>query len=93
MTGSVASIAEENRDAVMVSGVKNGEDGGFIVRVSDYAGKGGRVSLVLSDLVGTPSAAEIVDITERHVLRACELNGKTVSFDIDPFAMATIRIR
>ena len=93
MVGSVAKIADENREAVMVSGVKNGEDGGFIVRVSDYAGRGGRVSLILSDLVGTPAAAELVDITERHVLGTCALDGKVVSFDIDPFAMATVRIR
>jgi len=93
MCGSVAKIADENRDSVMISGVKNGEDGGFIVRVSDYAGKGGKITLTLSDLVPTPSCAQIVDITERHVLRDCELCGKTISFDIDPFAMATLRIK
>lgn len=93
MRGSVVRIAEENRDAVMVSGIKNGEDSGFIIRVADYAGRGGRVSLILSDLLGTPTAAELVDITERHVLGTCDIDGKTVSFDIDPFAMATIRIR
>ncbi len=30
---------------------------------------------------------------ERHVLADCTLDGKTISFDIDPFALATIRIK
>jgi alpha-mannosidase len=93
MCGSVAKIADENRDSVMISGVKNGEDGGFILRVSDYAGRGGKISLTLSDLVPAPNCAQIVDITERHVLADCAVDGKTISFDIDPFALATIRIK
>ena len=77
---------------VMVSGVKNGEDGGLIVRVSDYAGKGGKVSLVLSDCVKAPVSADIVDITERHVLKPCAVEGRTVSFELEPYSMATVRI-
>ena len=90
MNGSVAKIVDN--DSVMVSGVKNGEDGGFIIRVADYAGKGGKVTIALSDLVGTPTSAAIVDITERHILKECAIDGKNVSFDIDPFAMATIKL-
>ena len=43
MNGSLVKIVDNN--SVMVSGVKNGEDGGFIIRVADYAGKGGRLPL------------------------------------------------
>ena len=93
MCGSAVRIADENRDSVMVSGIKNGEDGGLIIRLSDYAGKGGRVSLTLSDLIPMPVTAELVDITERHILAPCVLNGREISFETDPFAMATLRIR
>ncbi len=92
MCGSVAALAEENRSSIMISGVKNGEDGGFIVRLSDYAGVGGEVTLILSDLVPEPNYAELIDITERHVLAPCTVNGRKITFKIDPFAMATVRI-
>ena len=91
MNGSIVKIVDN--DSVMVSGVKNGEDGGFIIRIADYAGKGGKVTLALSDLVGTPASAAIVDITERHILKACDIDGKNISFEIDPFAMATVCIK
>ena len=79
-------------DGVMVSGVKNGEDGGLIVRVSDYAGRGGRVTLTLSDAAKAPVSASLVDITESHVIAPCVLDGRAVSFDIAPYAMATVKI-
>jgi len=92
MCGSIARVADENLDSIMISGVKNGEDGGFIVRISDYAGVGGEVTLILSDLVPEPTYAEVVDITERHVLAPCSLDGRKITLQIDPFAMATVRI-
>lgn len=79
-------------DRVMVSGVKNGEDGGLIVRVADYAGKGGKVTLVLSDAAKKPERAYLTDLTERHETGSCVLDGRTVSFDLAPYAMATVKI-
>ena len=76
----------------MVSGVKNGEDGGLIVRVADYAGKGGKVTLVLSDAAKKPERAYFTDLTERHETGSCVLDGRTVSFDLAPYAMATVKI-
>ena len=92
MCGSLVRVADENRDSVMISGVKNGEDGGYIIRLSDYAGVGGEITLTLSDLLSEPAHAEIVDITERHVLAPCKVNGRSITLTLDPFAMATVRI-
>ena len=78
---------------VMVSGVKNGEDGGLIVRVADYGGEGGSCALVLSDLVKAPAHAALVDITERHEIGACGIDGHRITFPLAPFAMATVKIR
>ncbi|MCR5263299.1 MAG: hypothetical protein K6D94_05455, partial [Clostridiales bacterium] len=77
---------------VMISGVKNGEDGGLIVRVSDISGQGGRVSLTLSDSIGVPSGAALVDITERHELAKCDIDGRKIGFDLKPYSMATVKI-
>ncbi|MBQ7922313.1 MAG: hypothetical protein IJ325_07020, partial [Clostridia bacterium] len=92
MCGSLVRVADENRDSVMISGVKNGEDGGYIIRLSDYAGVGGEITLTLSDLLPEPAHAEIVDITERHILAPCKVNGRSITLTLDPFAMATVRI-
>ncbi len=80
-------------DRIMISGVKNGEDGGLIVRVADYAGKGGEVALTLADFAPAPESACLTDITERHELGACAVDGRTVRFEIRPFGMATVKIR
>ena len=91
LSGSFLTLGD-SADRIMVSGVKNGEDGGLIVRVADFAGRGGTVSLTLSDYAPAPKKASLVDVTERHVLGDCQIDGRTVSFEIDPFAMATVRI-
>ena len=79
-------------DRIMISGVKNGEDGGLIVRVADYAGRGGRVTLALSEFAKLPERAFLTDVTERRETGTCELDGRTVSFEIAPYAMATVKI-
>ena len=91
LTGSFLTLGD-CADRIMVSGVKNGEDGGLIVRVADYAGKGGKVELALSEAAPAPEKACLVDVTERHALKDCAVDGRTVSFDIEPFAMATVKI-
>lgn len=91
LTGSFLTLGD-CADRIMVSGVKNGEDGGLIVRAADYAGKGGRVTLTLSEAAPALEKACLVDVTERHVLGDCAVEGRTVSFDIAPFAMATVKI-
>ena len=87
-----AFLRMEAGENVTVSGVKNGEDGGLVLRVSDRTGKGGRVKLVLSDHAGKPSRAALTDITERHVLEECSLEDREASFTLEPYSMATVRI-
>ena len=83
----------EAANGVMVSGVKNGEDGGLIVRVADFGGDGGPVTLVLSDKTKEPEHAALVDITERHECGACSVDGRRITFTLAPASMATVRIR
>ncbi len=90
---AVGSLVKIENDNIMISGVKNAEDGGLILRLSDYVGTGGSVTIALSDLLPEPTSAQLVDVTERHVLSDCTVNGRTVTFPLDPFAMATVRIR
>ena len=91
MTGAFLTL--DAGCGVMVSGVKNGEDGGLIVRVADYGGEGGDVTLILSDKAKTPTHAALVDITERHEIGPCELDGHKVRFTLAPFTMATVKIQ
>ncbi|MBR5366218.1 MAG: alpha-mannosidase, partial [Clostridia bacterium] len=91
MTGAFLTL--DAGCGVMVSGVKNGEDGGLIVRVADYGGEGGDVTLILSDKAKTPTHAALVDITERHEIGPCELDGQKVRFTLAPFTMATVKIQ
>ncbi len=90
---SGALMTLEAADGVMVSGVKNGEDGGLIVRVADFGGDGGPVTLVLSDKTKEPEHAALVDITERHECGACSVDGRRITFTLAPASMATVRIR
>lgn len=92
MNGSIGAIAGLD-DTLMISGIKNAEDGGIIVRVADFGGKSGKVKLTVSDLVPAPASASLVDITEKHVLSECTVNGREIEFDIEPFAMATLLIK
>ena len=91
MTGAFLTL--DAGCGVMVSGVKHGEDGGLIVRVADYGGEGGDVTLILSDKAKTPTHAALVDITERHEIGPCELDGQKVRFTLAPFTMATVKIQ
>ena len=88
-----AFLSLEAGQGVMVSGVKNGEDGGLIVRIADYGGEGTSAALILSDLVKAPEQAAIVDITERHEIGTCGIDGRKVTVPLAPFAMATVKIR
>ncbi len=75
---------------VMVSAVKNAEDGGLILRVSDWHGKEQRVSVKFEK---TPVSAELVDITERHKLGSAVITGDKVTFDVAADAMATLCVK
>ena len=91
MTGAFLTL--DAGCGVMVSGVKNGEDGGLIVRVADYGGEGGDVTLILSDMAKAPESAALVDSTERHETGPCAIDGRKVRFSLAPFTMATVKIR
>lgn len=75
---------------VMTSAVKNAEDGGLIVRLSDYKGKDQKVILRLAS---APASAALVDITERHATGECEINGNEVSFTVPAHSMVTVLIK
>ena len=93
MTGAAARIEGDLAATMMVSAVKSAEDGGIIVRVSEFGGKEGTATLKLSELVPVPSSATLVDITERHELGVCAVCGRDITLDVKPYSMATIRIR
>ena len=77
----------------MLSGIKNAENGGLIVRLSEFGGKGGKVKLTLSSLARAPKTAALVDITEQHEYAKCYIDGHTVSFEMKPYTMATVLIK
>jgi len=93
MNGSVGKFIGDLADTVMVSAVKSGEDGGMIIRISEFGGKEGKVILQLSDLMSKPESVKLVDITELHELGDCAVNDREITLDMKPYAMATIRIR
>ncbi len=92
MRGQLGAIAGDPMDLpVKVSAVKTSEDGnGYIIRLSEYKGIGGKVDL---KLFASPKYAALVDITEKHVLENCEISGNNVSFDIKPYSIATLYIK
>ncbi len=75
---------------VMTSAVKNAEDGGMIIRLSDYKGKNEKVTIKLAYV---PASAALVDITERHTVGECTVNGSEVSFTVPAYSMATVLIK
>ncbi len=75
---------------VMVSTVKAAEEGGLILRVSDWHGEKQLVSVKFEK---TPVSAELVDITERHKVADARVWGDTVSFEVAPYSMATLRVK
>ncbi|MGI6201926.1 MAG: alpha-mannosidase [Eubacteriales bacterium] len=75
---------------VMVSAVKTAEEGGLILRVSDWHGEKQHVSIKFAK---TPVSAALVDITERHKLGDVNIAGNTVSFDVDAYSIATLHVK
>jgi alpha-mannosidase len=75
---------------VMVSTVKTAEDGGLVLRISDWHGKDQPVSVKFAK---TPVSAELVDITERHKLGDVKVYGDTVSFNVSSYSMATLLVK
>ena len=71
----------------------NAENGGLIVRLSEFGGKGGKVKLTISSLARAPKTAALVDITEQHEYAKCDIDGHTVSFEMKPYTMATVLIK
>ncbi len=75
---------------VVTSAVKNAEDGGFIVRLSDHKGKAEKVTL---KTVFDFTSAILVDITERHKTGECTINGNEVSFTVPAYSTVTVLIK
>ncbi len=77
----VNSLASVNSDDVMLSAVKLSEDSGeILVRLYDVSGKGGKAKVVLN--VPVSNTAEIVDITERLVLKTLKLKGNSADISV-----------
>ncbi|MDD4773749.1 MAG: glycoside hydrolase family 38 C-terminal domain-containing protein [Eubacteriales bacterium] len=87
MSGSLFSLEGNN---VKTSAVKNAEDGGLIVRLSEYNGQDEKVTLKLAF---TPESASLVDITERHTVGECAVDGSEVSFTVPANSIATVLIK
>jgi Alpha-mannosidase len=75
---------------VMVSAVKTAEDGGLVLRVSDWHGKAQQVSVKFEK---QPVSAELVDLTERHKLGEAKVSGDSVSFEVGANSLATLLIK
>ena len=69
---------------------KQAEDGnGFVFRVCDFAGAGGKLKLTL------PKAADETfdcDLVEAHAVKQ-ESHGKTISVPVKPFAPVTVKVQ
>ncbi len=77
--------------SVIVSAVKAAENGqhSILVRVYETDGNSCKVSFRLGF---RPVGAELVDITEKHVLGGADVDGETVSFSIGAYQMKTVKI-
>lgn len=75
---------------VMISAVKNAEDGGLIIRLSNCKGKDQKVTIKLAY---APSSALQVDLTERRTTGECCVTGNEVSFTAAAYSIATILIK
>ena len=93
LTGSLVKIDGDIAETVMLSGIKNAENGGLVVRLSEIGGNGGKVKLTISSLARAPKTAALVDITEQHEYAKCDIDGHTVSFEMKPYTMATVLIK
>ena len=69
---------------------KQAEDGnGFVLRVCDFAGGGGKLKLTLPKPVGETFDCDLV---ESHAVKQAS-HGKTIIAPIKPFAPVTVKVQ
>ncbi len=85
LTGSLAKVSGD----VKISAVKTPECGnGLIIRFCDECGKGGKYAF---DFADTVKKAVLCDINENEI-GALNVSGNTVSGEITPYSVLTIRV-
>jgi alpha-mannosidase len=80
---------------VVVGAVKRAEgDGSIVFRLLETAGRASTARLELASLLGTPTAAEEIDLLERPVPKGtARLASGTVSVDVPAHGVASVRVR
>ena len=89
---AVASVSPAD---VVVGAVKRAEgDGSIVFRLLETAGRASTVRLELAPLLGTPTAAEEIDLLERPVAKGtARLASRSVSVDVPAHGVASVRVR
>ncbi len=87
----IEPIVALDNDAVVVEAVKLADDRSGDVVVRLYESRGGRARATLTAGFGV-TAAEEVDLLERR-LADRETDGRTVSFELRPFQILTLRLK
>lgn len=76
---------------VKCSAIKTPEDSdGLIVRVYDANGKGSKVSMTFPKII---KEAYLTDLTEMKNLGEVEISGDTLSFNVGPYEVSTVKVR
>ena len=76
---------------VTVSAVKSAEDCGTVLRVSNP--KCCEAALASITFTKAVKCAVIVDITEKHIISECKVDGNKVSFDVPAYGMVTLLVK
>jgi len=77
-------------DNVAITAVKSAEECGTVLRVSNP--KCGEANAAITFTKAVKCAA-LVDITEKHIVSECKVDGNTVTFDVPAFSMVTLLVK
>ncbi len=90
-----SALASVSPADVVVGAVKRAEgDGSIVFRLLETAGKASTARLELASLLGTPTAAEEIDLLERPVAKGtARLASGAVSVDVPAHGVASVRVR
>ncbi len=92
--GSLAPVGQlfsfEDAKGIMTSAVKNAEDGGIILRVSELDGQSKELTVKFCKPV---KFAALTDINEKADLGGCAISGDRVTFNVPAYGMATVLIK
>lgn len=87
------SLVSLEGQGVVVSSIKQAEDGGIILRLVEHEGRPASVKAVLHEALAKGLAtAESVDMMERPDGGSAEWDGRTLKLDLPPFGIRTVRL-